>query len=281
VRAALVTPLLVAGGCAQITTTSTVRVLDRPGPSLVLDAPGDMIAARSFGVSWLQLGRTLVVQVDERRVCRGAVLRPVLRTERIVRRAGPTLAWELGLGAAMTGLSAFIFARPEPWSPEIIDERGRRQPQVQVGYGMGAFFAAIAAISWSSGAVDLSRSRDEVRVAEAYVEEPGAPTRCRVEAVPLVDRELTLAVGGEELLARTDLEGRARFVLPAALAREPAGRRRASIVIDADHAIAVSIRVPFAAAPTDAASPVLGTALGEPPLAEHGRVDAPPPSLYP
>jgi hypothetical protein len=247
----------------------------------VLDAPSDVVAARSFGVEWLQLGRWLVIRVDERRVCRGKVLRPVLRTERIVRRAGPTLVWELGFGAAFTALSAFIFVKPEPWSPEIIDEDGRRQPQVQVGYGMGAFFGAVAALSWTGAAVDIARSRDEVRVAEAYVEEPGLPTTCRIEAVPLVDRDLTLVVAGEEVLARTDLEGRARFLLPAALDREEPGRKRASIVVDADHAISVSVRVPFVTPPTDDATAVLGTAPGEPPLAEHGRVDAPPPLLYP
>jgi hypothetical protein len=268
-------------GCAQITTSTTVRVLDRPGPPLLLDSASEQVAARSFGVEWLQLGRILVVRVDERRVCRGKLLRPVLRTERIVRRAGPTLIWELAFGAAFTGLSAFIFAKPEPWSPEIVDENGRRQPQVQVGYGMGAFFSAIAAISWTSAAVDIARSRDEVRVAEAYVEEPGLPAKCRIEAVPLVNRDLTLVVAGEEVLARTDLEGRARFVLPAALDHEAPGSRRASIVVDADHAISVSVRVPFVTPPTDAATAVLGTAPGEPPLAEHGRVDAPPPLLYP
>lgn len=246
---------MVALGCAPIDVNTQVTV--RPREAAPQQFGAEQLEARDFVAEYVQLGPRLLVELREHDSCVAVRHVPVLRVEQIRRTNRGFVAWDFALGAVTGGFSALAFARPQLFSPRLIDNQGRLVYQSASAYVVGGVFAAISLGLFAAGIVDALRSRDETRYAEAFELELGPTHACASsgdEGVPVRERSLRLIIDGElELEAQTDAHGRARFelatwerpvpasgVVPAVL--EIAKRDSSDIE---PRVLALSLRVPF------------------------------------
>ncbi len=278
--AAAAGPLALALGCAQITSTSEVNLVPGSGEPRIIGATGGWELDRFYEARWLQLGNQLVVQLNEHRSCQEIVHVPVVRVEKITRRADATLVWEFVVAGALAGFATFAFSRPEAFGGRYIDnESGEVVVNNTAGYRTGGIFMGIAAILLASGAYDIARSRDETVYTDAFELRPGEPVACAEPVRPVAERRVALVVGEHEHEAVTDREGRARLFLPDE--REFADRAgkvtarvvNAAVRLDDNRAVRVDFAVPY-----DRADAQSHTGHGEPAAAGPRPEGAPAPS---
>jgi hypothetical protein len=233
-------------GCAKITATSEVRIVPKEeAPRLV--GAGLRVVERDYDARWMQMDDELWIEFHERRRCRELWHVPVLRVEKIRRTAGPTLAWEYAVTAAMLGFASFAFASPGTFSSSYVDTEGTVITPTGPGYRTGGLFLGIGTIGLIASVHDTIQARDSEIFADAFQTRDGADVPCAVPTRALAQHEVRLIAGAHESLARTDDQGRARLDLPprpAAETRTPSVIR-ASVAIDGARAVAVDYRVPY------------------------------------
>ena len=203
------------GGCAQIKSSSEVEIFARDAEVLVIGPPAAAITAQGATASWTQRGNAIDFEVFATQRC--AVLRhePVVRVERITRKAGGAIYWEFGLGVALLagGLTGLI--RPELFGQPAINAMGETVRDTAAGYRIGGILTALAGLAIGAGIYDVVRSRDEIRYTDAYRPQVGEAAQCDEPTRPLAGRSLELIVGSWQASATIDEDGRVSFVLPA------------------------------------------------------------------
>jgi len=208
--------LAASSGCAQIRSSSEVEIVPRANASARTFGPArGQIVGRALHVAWEQQLDDLTITVTERRSCRAIRHEPVVRIERETRRADGGLYWEFGLGAVLLAVGITGVARPETFASTGRDADGEVVVDEASGLRIAGFFLAAGGILAIAGIVDVIRARDRVTYAEAYAVTLGEPIECAVPQAPVPDRDIELVLGEWTLAARTDREGRARFLLPA------------------------------------------------------------------
>lgn len=198
-------------GCAQISETTRVRTLAVPGPRLL--ASEREVTERQLEVRWVQRGDSLSVELLEHRRCRVVDRVMVAREEHRTRRADAAIYWEYGLATVLLGLAAFSFARPDLFAvPAPVAGGELRDPKT--GYKLGGVFMGLGTVALGAGIYDSVRARDHHRRSEVVELRPGPGAECDEPTLPATVRKLELQLGDHRSHATTDLEGRARFVLP-------------------------------------------------------------------
>ncbi len=248
--AALSLAASLAIACAPIDVTSSHSLHPRPGPTLQL---GEQLVDRHFAVDWVQLGPRVLVELREQRVCATVSSVPVMRVEEIERKARGFIAWDFALFGLNGGLAALAFARPQSFSPRLIDKDGRYVIDTRVAYITGGVFTGIAAILLAAGIVNSIKARDETLYIEAYEVEMGPEQSCPgADELPLRERELELVLADRSIVvaARSDEQGRARFELPIAWPDDlepPQGPKIAAtiMIMDEIRTLEIDLRVPW------------------------------------
>lgn len=251
-------------GCAQVKTTSTVRVLPRDGDSEVVGRPSGDVSDRAYEVAWLQRGREVIVEVHEHRRCQVQLHVPVVREEKITRKLDGTIYWEFGVLAVTGTVATWAFVDPGAFGGVLINGQGDLVENTRGGYRIAGVFTGLAAITLTAIIIDFARARDTVRYADAYRLTPGPYTTCDQPVVEKAAHDVRLRLGDVEVRGRTDESGRARLTLPGEIgffdASSPArraerrgqptsDRRPAALIIDADHAVRMELRYPYPDAP--------------------------------
>ncbi len=212
-------------GCAQIETRSTVEIMRRDTPSLVLGPPGGAVTARGVEARWSQDGDRLTLRLTESRTCASVRHVPVVRIERVDKRtAGGAMWWEYGLGAGALGLGLAGLIRPEAFSQASITSDGQTIRDTATGYRIGGIFTAIGTLFLTAAVVDTVRTRDEVIYTDAFRREQGGVVECRDPKVPLTGRTVELLVDEWSTVEPTDDEGGVRFLLPTVEQLPPEAR---------------------------------------------------------
>jgi hypothetical protein len=184
------------------------------GEPEVIGTSGGWELDRRYGIRWAQLGNQLVVELSEHRSCQQILHAPVVRIEKITRKADATLVWEFLVSGALAGFATYAFVQPEAFGGRYTDETGQIVVNKTAGYRTGGIFIGIAGIMFASGVYDLFRARDESVYTDAYELRPGAPVPCAQPVRAVVERPVTLVVGEHEHEGVTDREGRVRLFLP-------------------------------------------------------------------
>lgn len=182
------------------------------------DADDRRIVSRAVAATWEQRGATLTIDLQEHRACQRVESVPVVREERIVRRADAALYVEYALAAAAYAIAAFAFARPGALSNTVIqDDAGNPVEDPTPGYITGGIFVALGSGALGAAIYDTLRARDEVATIATHELREGPREPCNPASSPAAGRRVTLSIGPYRDQVRTDGEGVARFVLPAAL----------------------------------------------------------------
>ena len=247
---ALVVAALTLPGCAQIQTSTELRILPGKGEPRVIGQPEGYVYDRTYFAVWLQLGDELIVELKEARKCQVMVHVPVVREEKTIRKLDGAIYWELGLATAFSGLAVYTFARPEDWGGQAVDIDGNEFVETTGPYRIGGIFSTIAGILIVSAIVDFARAADTVTYADAFRMEPGPTTACDEPNAPVRRRLVTLMHGGETVQSTTDDQGRARIKLPPPdtgdkMAAGQSQVQNAALIVDESHAVRVTLRVPY------------------------------------
>jgi hypothetical protein len=235
--------------CAEIRSNTTVSLIPKKdSASRVIGPSTGEVVRRGMHASWRQELDVLRVELVELRECEQLLHEPVVRVERTVRRAGMGLYWEYGLGAVLTSLGIAGLIRPEGLSNSHVNEEGDIEKDLASGYRLAGIALGIGVISLTAGVIDSVRARDEVQYADAYRLQRGAPVACAQERAALRGHEVTLIVGDYRDEQTTDLDGRARFMLPP----EPEGTtatpktHRGVLAFERGRALSVDFVAPYA-----------------------------------
>lgn len=265
---------VVLAGCAQIKTSRQIEIVPRPNSkAIVIGPPQGEITARGIDTRWRQHGDRLEVELVQTRRCTGVRHEPVVRIERITRKAGGALVWEYGIAAASIALGLTALIRPELFSQGSVTPEGDTVRDLRPGYRVGGIFTGIGAIALGAGIYDTARARDEVRYSDAYRVKAGEDTACARPSVPLGEHVVELIIGEWRTEEPTDRDGKVRFLLPPvdapavesepgieaepAVEGEPAVESEPAPIpvrmakgvlrIDASHALTVDFVVPYEA----------------------------------
>ena len=202
-------------GCAQIKTSRQIEIVPKPGAkAIVIGPPQGEITARGIDTSWRQDGDRLELELVQTRRCTGVRHEPVVRIERITRKAGGALYWEYGIAAASIALGLTGLIRPDLFSQASVTADGEMVEDLRAGYRVGGIFTGIGAIALGAGIYDTVRARDEVRYADAYRVKLGEDTACAHPSVPLGEHSVELIIGEWRSEEPTDPSGKVRFLLP-------------------------------------------------------------------
>jgi hypothetical protein len=244
------------GGCAQIKTSSKIEIVPKPGAkAIVIGPPHGQVSARGIDTQWTQDGDSLEIELVQTRRCSAVRHEPVVRIERITRKAGGALYWEYGIAGAALALGLTALIRPDLFSQGSVSSDGETIEDLRAGYRVGGILTGIGAIALGAGIYDTVRARDEVRYAEAYRVRAGEDTACARPSVPLGEQSVELIIGEWRSEEPTDRDGKVRFVLPpveelglppAPAATEPAPAGNEPVA----HAEAPVAADPDASAPT-------------------------------
>ncbi len=279
-RAGLAWVLAAGVGCATVETRTTVRVV---GP-----APGGRVPRAPAGTLVVGLGAvfeatqvldevSIVVRPSPR--CARVAFDPVVVEGRVARRAGATLGWELGLGAALAGFGAFGLARPETISTARVGPTGEVYRDRSTGLRLAGTLGAVGALLLVAGVADAVRARDTVRHVEGVRPRLGDPAGpCAVAEVPLAGRRLAVRVAGRTRWVVLDGAGRVRVRLPPERVLAEAGREPALFVgFDRGRAVRLPLALPYGAthARPHRTTAVLDAEAGPPPWGDEAGGHAP------
>lgn len=208
--------LVLATGCAQLETRSTVEIVPRPELDPKWLGEAKTVVGRDLTVQWSQSLSTLEFQVNESRRCRAVLHEPVDRVESIdhtVKHGG--LYWEYGVGAALLAVGLAALIKPEAFSNRAVDSNGNAARDTTTGYRLGGIFTALGAGVVGIGVYDTVRSRDRVNTTRAYRLTSGEPTPCISPSGARSATEVEIVIGPWTSSAKTNAEGRVQFGLPS------------------------------------------------------------------
>lgn len=208
--------LVLATGCAQLETRTTIEVVPRPELDPKWLGEAKTVVGRDLTVAWSQTLSTLEFEVNEARRCRAVLHEPVDRVESIdhtVKHGG--LYWEYGVGAALLAVGLAALIKPEAFSNRAVDANGNTSRDTTTGYRLGGIFTALGAGVVGIGVYDTVRSRDSVTTTRAYRLTSGEPTPCISPSGPRTETEVEIVIGPWTSSARTDAQGRVQFGLPS------------------------------------------------------------------
>lgn len=206
---------LLATGCAQIESRSTVQVVARPELEPQWLGEAKTVVGRDLELDWSQSLSTVELAIEESRRCRAVLHEPVDRVETIDRTVKHgALYWEYGAGAALLAVGLAALIKPEAFSNQAVDANGNTSRDTTTGYRLGGIFTALGAGLVGVGAYDTVRSRDSVETTRAYRMTTGEETPCIDPSGPKAGVEVELAIGPWTSRAKTDADGHVRFGLP-------------------------------------------------------------------
>ncbi|MEE9386841.1 MAG: hypothetical protein V3V08_25775 [Nannocystaceae bacterium] len=246
--------LLACCACAQITTTSTVKLVRGPGPPLQLEPDGVVVRSTSYRAQWKQVGHELAVDLSERRSCRALLHVPVVRIEHVAKRPDATLIWEYALGAGLGAFAGFALVRPDLFGTKLISTTGEIVYDPSSARRISTTFGSISGMLLASAIYDTARAVDSTVYADAYRVELGGPRRCRHPNPPLQHHRVELVVGKYRDEGTTNERGHVEFQLPPEpalhLPQQPPTTtekrvHHGAILVDRDHAVAVDYQTPY------------------------------------
>jgi len=200
------------GGCAQISASTELRTLPVPGaPPLAIES---RVVERQLEARWQQRGDTLAIELLEHRRCQRVEHVAAIREERSVRRPDAAIYWEYAAAAVLLGIAGFAFARPDLFAVPEADIGGKTRRDPTTGRVLGGVFLGLGTAALGAGIYDTVRARDRVYRASTVGLRPGPAVACDAPTVPAAQRRLELQLGQFHSQVVTDLEGRARFLLP-------------------------------------------------------------------
>lgn len=199
-------------GCAQISATTVLRTVPVPGARPL--AVEQRVVERQLEARWLQRGDTLAIELLEHRRCQVVERLAAVREEHSVRRADAAIYWEYAAAAVLLGLATFSFARPDLFAVPEPAAGGKTLRDPKTGYALGGVFLGIGAAALGAGIYDSVRARDRTVRSSTVALRPGPAAECDAPTLPAVQRQLELQLGEFRSRVATDLEGRARFLLP-------------------------------------------------------------------
>jgi len=246
-------------GCAQISVSSELRTVPVAGAQPL--SVERKVVERQLEVRWLQRGDSLTIELIEHRRCRVVERVAAIREEHQVRRADGAIYWEYGVAAVLLGLAAFSFARPDLFAVPEPPPRGVNGPP-KTGSARGGVFTGLGMGALGVSIYDSVRARDRVLRSGAVMLRPGPAADCDVASLPASQRKLELQLGSSRSQAVTDLDGRARFVLPASAmwpvaveeaapeldgvpTRAPARRWSGVLKVGLQRSVAVEVVLPY------------------------------------
>lgn len=244
-----------ASACAQMTIQTEAHTAVAPDAAPLHRET--RVVDVELEARYTQRGAQLDVELGERRACQTVDTLPARRVERTIRRPDAMVYWEYGLAAVALGLATLAFVRPEAFAAVTYDQMTNtyvRDPKT--GYAIGGVFTAVGTGFLIGGIVDTVRSRDSVRTVDATVRREGPVAPCEAPTVPAAARQLELVVGEARLLAVTDLDGRAHFVLPERPPDEPPQSLLAVLRVALAFELSIPLVAPYA---QSAATPNTGT----------------------
>lgn len=200
------------GGCAQISATTVLRTVPVAGaPPLAIE---HRVVERQLEARWSQRGDTLAVELLEHRRCQVVERLAAVREEHSVRRADAAIYWEYAAAAVLLGLASFSFARPDLFAVPEPTKSGGTLRDPKTGRALGGVFLGLGAAALGAGIYDSVRARDRVHRSDTVALRPGPAVECDAPTLPAGQRQLELRLGEFRSHVATDLEGRARFLLP-------------------------------------------------------------------
>ena len=200
------------GGCAQISAITELRTVPVSGvPPLSIER---RVVERQVEARWLQRGDTLSVELLEHRRCQVVEHVAAVREEHSVRRTDAMIYWEYAAAAVMLGLAGMAFARSDLFAVPEPDVGGKTRRDPTTGRTLGAVFLGLGGAALGAGIYDTVRARDRVLRSNTVALRPGPAAACDAPTVPAAQRRLELQLGQFNSQVVTDLEGRARFLLP-------------------------------------------------------------------
>jgi hypothetical protein len=207
---ALATSLL--GGCAQISATTELRTVPVPNtPPLAIES---RVIERQLEARWQQRGDTLAIELLEHRRCQKVEHIAAIREEHSVRKPDAAIYWEYAAAVVLLGIAGVAFARPDLFAVPEADVGGKTRRDPTTGRALGGVFLALGSAALGAGIYDTVRARDRVYRASTVALRPGPAVVCDEPTVPAAQRQLALRLGQFHSQVATDLEGRARFLLP-------------------------------------------------------------------
>ena len=200
------------GGCAQISANTELRTVPVSGaPPLVIER---RVVERQVEARWLQRGDTLAIELLEHRRCQVVEHVAAVREEHSVRRADAAIYWEYAAAAVLLGLAGVALARPDLFAVKESATGAKTRRDPTTGRTLGAVFFGLGGAALGAGIYDSVRARDRVHRSTTVALVPGPATACDAPTVPAAQRRLELQLGQFHSQVATDLEGRARFLLP-------------------------------------------------------------------
>ena len=207
---AVATSLL--GGCAQISASTELRTVPVPGaPPLAIES---RVIERQLEARWQQRGDTLAIELLEHRRCQKVEHIAAVREERSVRRPDAAIYWEYAAAVVLLGIAGLTFARPDLFAVPEADVGGKTRRDPATGRKLGGVFLGLGTAALGAGIYDSVRSRDRVYRGNTVALRSGPTVDCDEPTVPAAQRQLELQLGQFHSQVATDLEGRARFLLP-------------------------------------------------------------------
>lgn len=207
---AVATSLL--GGCAQISASTELRTVPVPGaPPLAIES---RVIERQLEARWQQRGDTLAIELLEHRRCQKVEHIAAIREERSVRRPDAAIYWEYAAAVVLLGIAGLTFARPDLFAVPEADVGGKTRRDPATGRKLGGVFLGLGTAALGAGIYDSVRSRDRVYRGNTVALRSGPTVDCDEPTVPAAQRQLELQLGQFHSQVATDLEGRARFLLP-------------------------------------------------------------------
>ncbi len=207
---AVATSLL--GGCAQISASTELRTVPVPGaPPLAIES---RVIERQLEARWQQRGDTLAIELLEHRRCQKVEHIAAIREERSVRRPDAAIYWEYAAAVVLLGIAGLTFARPDLFAVPEADVGGKTRRDPATGRKLGGVFLGLGTAALGAGIYDSVRARDRVYRGNTVALRSGPTVDCDEPTVPAAQRQLELQLGQFHSQVATDLEGRARFLLP-------------------------------------------------------------------
>lgn len=256
------------GGCAQISASTELRTVPVPGaPPLSIER---RVVERQLEARWLQRGDTLAIELVEHRRCQVVERVAAVREEHSVRRADAAIYFEYAAAAVLLGVAGIAFARPDLFAVPEPAPGGKTRRDPTTGRVLGGVFLGLGGAALGAGIYDSVRARDRVHRSNTVALRPGPAADCDEPTVPAGQRRLELQLGEFHSQVVTDLEGRARFLLPgpelwpeeaavaADAAQEPERRWRGTLQVGLERRVAVEVVLPYA---QTAVTPNTGAAL--------------------
>jgi hypothetical protein len=174
------------------------------------------VVERQLEARWVQRGDTLAIELLEHRRCQVVEHVAAVRESTSVRRADAAIYWEYAAAAVLLGLAAFSArAARAVRGARSATTGGKTRRDPTTGRTLGGVFLGLGGAALGAGIYDSVRARDRVHRSNTVALRAGAGGGLRrADRAGERSGELELQLGQFRSQVATDLEGRARFLLP-------------------------------------------------------------------